>query len=237
MDDLEFRKAALIDPNDQSPEFLEKTHQSPGNQRFVAQQRAFEQRLSETLNIKTPDNLADRIILNQQLSEYKSRQQKRQKKWFVGSIAASLFAIALGFALWTPGNVDGKQLTEQVIKHYYQDTHALNVTMDVPKNNIDSMLASYGGKLDNPIGKVAFLGHCIIGGHTGVHLVLDTSQGQVTVLILPTQAVNHVYQLHNQQLSGIIYPSKKGSIAILTEHAEVISSTRQRLDSSLNWII
>ncbi len=77
----------------------------------------------------------------------------------------------------------------------------------------------------------------VVGGHTGVHLVLNTPQGQITVLILPTQPINHAYPLHDQQISGIVYPSKKGSIAILTEHTEVISSTRQRLDSSLNWII
>ena len=246
MDDLEFRKRAIIDPHDQTAEFLEKTRQSNNNQKLVEQQRHFDQQLSETLRINTPDNLAERIILNQQLAEHKAshqhiRQKTRQRKWFMGSIAASIFAITLSFilwpALWTPATIDGNQLAEQVLSHYYQDTHALNVDMNVAKNNIDTMLASYGGKLNDPIGQVAFLGHCIVGGHTGVHLVLNTPQGQVTVLILPTQPINHTYPLHDQQISGIVYPSKKGSIAILTEHAEVISSTRQRLDSSLNWII
>jgi hypothetical protein len=237
VDDLEFRKRAVIDPNDQSAEFLEKTSQSTSNQRFVEQQRAFDRQLSETLNFKTPDNLAERIILTQQLGKYKSRQQQTQHKWLISGIAASLFALAISFTLWSPAEVNSSQLSAQIISHYYEDTHALNVHMDVAKNNIDTMLASYGGKLDGPIGKVAFLGHCIVGGHTGVHLVLSTQQGPVTVLILPTQPVNRVYELHDQQLSGIVYPSKKGSIAILAEHAEVISSTRQRLDSSLNWII
>ena len=237
MDDLEFRKRAVIDPNDQSAEFLKKTSQSPGNQRFVEQQRDFDRQLSDTLTIKTPDNLAERIILSQQLGKYKSRHQQTQRKWLFSGIAASLLALVISFTLWSPSEVDGVQLSKQVISHYYEDTHALNVHMDVAKNNIDTMLASYGGKLKGPIGKVAFLGHCIVGGHTGVHLVLSTQQGPVTVLILPTQPVNHLYKLHDQQLSGIVYPSRKGSIAILAEHAEVISSTRQRLDSSLNWII
>ncbi len=237
MDDLEFRKQAIIDPDDQSAEFLEKVNQNRSNQRFAAEQRAFSRQLCDNLNFKTPDNLAERIILTQQLGEYKATRRSSQRKWFISGIAASFFALAFSFSLWMPANVNGSQLTTQVISHYYQDTHALNVHMNVAKNNIDSMLASYGGKLNGPIGKVAFLGHCIVGGHTGVHMVVQSRQGPVTILILPSQPINHAYKLHDQQLTGVLYPSKKGSIAILAEHAEVISSTRQRLDSSLNWII
>ncbi len=237
MDDLEFRKRAIIDPDDQSADFLEKVNQSRSNQRFAAEQRAFNHQLTDTLNIKTPENLAERIILAQQLSEYKSTRRTNQRKWFISAIAASFFALAISFTLWVPANVNGTQLTAQVISHYYQDTHALNVHMNVAKNNIDTMLASYGGRLNGPIGKVAFLGHCIVGGHTGVHMVVQSRQGPVTILILPSESINHAYKLHDQQLTGVLYPSKKGSIAILAEHAEVISSTRQRLDSSLNWII
>ncbi len=80
MDDLEFRKRAIIDPHDQSAEFLEKTRQSNNNQKFVEQQRHFDQQLSETLSINTPDNLAKRIILNQQLAEHKASHQHNRRE-------------------------------------------------------------------------------------------------------------------------------------------------------------
>ena len=126
---------------------------------------------------------------------------------------------------------------QHIISHVYHDTHALDVVMDVPKNQIDSLLASYGGKLNGPIGQVSFLGHCIIGDQTGIHMVLNTPNSKVTVFILPAQAIDQLHLLEDKMLRGILYPSEKGSIAILSEYAESIEQARQTIDQNLNWII
>ena len=68
MDDIEFRKNAVINPNTKHPDFLLKTKQSQSNREFVKQQQVFDQVLNNTLNIPAPEHLADRIILKQQLS-------------------------------------------------------------------------------------------------------------------------------------------------------------------------
>ncbi|MCW8929794.1 MAG: DUF3379 domain-containing protein [Gammaproteobacteria bacterium] len=240
MDDLEFRKNAVIEPGNQDPEFLKKAKQTPNNHRFVEKQQAFNKTLQSTLEISTPENLADRIILAQQLTQHKLHQtQKRQKQWrnwLGGSIAASLI-IALSLQMILPTTFNSTALAQEVVNHVKNDTHALDVQMNVPKTRIDSMLASYGGRLNGPIGKVSFLGHCIIGEHTGIHMVINTSEGVVTVLLLPTQKVDKVSLLKESQLSGILYPSLKGSIAIISEQAEAIEETRQHIDQNLNWII
>jgi len=240
VDDLEFRKSATIDHDNHDPEFLKKKYQTQHNTRFADEQQAFNQVLLNTLTITTPDNLSERIILNQQLSEHKLQRRKKHQKqwrnWLVGSVAASLI-IAFSIQLLIPATVDSEQLAQQVISHVHEDTHALNVRMDVPKSSIDTMLASYGGKLNGPIGKVSFLGHCIVGGHTGIHMVLNTSQGLVTVILLPTQAIDQSSLLADHQFNGIVYPSQKGSIAIIAEHAQSIKDTRQKINQNLNWII
>jgi len=240
VDDLEFRKSATIDPDNHDPEFLKKKYQTQHNTRFADEQQAFNQVLLNTLTITTPDNLSERIILNQQLSEHKLQRRKKHQKqwrnWLVGSVAASLI-IAFSIQLLIPATVDSEQLAQQVISHVHEDTHALNVRMDVPKSSIDTMLASYGGKLNGPIGKVSFLGHCIVGGHTGIHMVLNTSQGLVTVILLPTQAIDQSSLLADHQFNGIVYPSQKGSIAIIADHAQSIKDTRQKINQNLNWII
>lgn len=240
MDDLEFRKSAIINPDNQEPEFLEKTRQNNNNRRFVANQQSFSQQLQDTLELSTPGNLSDRIILAQQLSQHKlQRTQKRQKQWRTwigGSIAASLIT-AFSLFLILPKTLSSDTLAQEVVNHIHEDTHALNVQMHVPKTHIDTMLASYGGKLNGPIGQVSYLGHCIVGGHTGIHMVLNTSQGIVTVLLLPTQKINDSILLNDRQLSGILYPAQKGSIAIISEKPEAIEATRLQIDQNLNWII
>ncbi len=240
MDDLEFRKHAIIDPGDQSPEFLDKIKQSDSNRHFVKEQKTFSHLLLTTLKIPTPENLTDRILLAQQLGEHKlhtiQKRQRLRRNWLGGSLAASLILVfSLNYIL--PQALDSTLLAQSVLRHVIDDTHALNVQMNVPKTNIDTMLTSYGGKLNGPIGHVSFLGHCIIGGHTGIHIVIQTSHGAVTVLLLPSQNIDKPSTLNDRQLRGIVYPSKKGSIAIISEAQEAIEVTRKQINQNLNWII
>ena len=247
MDDLEFRKKAIIEPDNQDPNFLNKTSQNDNNSRFVENQQSFNKSLKDTLEIPTPENLNERIILAQQLSQRsqkneqaqhqgKTTRHKQWRNWLGGSIAASI-AVFMSLILILPKTMDSSVLAKEVISHIYEDTHALDVQMNVPKNNIDTMLTSYGGKLKGPIGQVTYLGHCIVGGQTGIHMVLNTSQGIVTVLLLPKQSINDSILLSDNQLNGILYPSQKGSIAIVSEHAAAIEQTRQQINQNLNWII
>jgi len=240
VDDLEFRKSAIINPQSQDQHFLQKKQQSRSNQQFVSEQKKFNQQLSNTLVIPVPENLSERILLNQQLQLHQQlRRQKRQKQWrkaFAGAIAASLL-VTFSSLLLMNRQVDSNQLVQQVIDHVHDDTHALNIHMAVPKTQIDTMLASYGGKLEGPIGQVSFLGRCIIGEQTGIHMVLNTDQGLVTVIVLPTQSIKSSKILIDGQYSGLIYPSQKGSIAIIAKQKQSILNTQQRLKQNLHWII
>ena len=237
MDDLEFRKHAIINPESQEPDFLEKKNQSVANCRFVSEQLEFNHQLTNALHIQTPENLADRIILSQQLSQHK-QQLQRKRQWLISGLVASIAALIFFVQVFFLQSSDHQHLLQQqIISHIYHDTHALDVTMEIPKNHIDTMLASYGGKLNGPIGHVSFLGHCIIGDQTGIHLVLNTISGKVTVFILPTQAIDKLHPLQDKMLRGVLYPTDKGSIAILSEHADSIDQTRQTIDQNLNWII
>lgn len=236
MDDIEFRKNAVINPNTQHPDFLLKTKQSQSNREFVKQQRVFDQTLNDTLNIPAPDNLADRIILKQQLSLHQSQRKKLLRNGFAAGLAASL-VLVVSLIYMLPETLDSSLLNQQVINHMNNDTHALNVHMDVPKTAIDTMLASYGGRFKGPIGKVTYLGHCIIGDQTGLHLVLNTRQGLVTIMILPNQTINSEHSLTYGNYQSVVYPSKKGSIAIIAEHPAAIRETQLTINQNLNWIL
>jgi hypothetical protein len=239
VDDLEFRKNAIIDPDNQDSDFLQKAAQTAANRRLLEEQRAFNHSLLKTLDVNVPANLSERIILAQQLSQFKVQQKKTRQEqwryWLGGSLAASIMVMSLSLFLLLSEN--SEVLAQEVVTHVIEDTHALDVHMNVPKSSIDTMLASYGGKLNGPIGQVYFLGHCIIGGHTGIHMVLNTPQGLVTVLLLPNRSIESSTALRDEQLNGILYPSQKGSIAIVADKPEAIEPTRQQINQNLNWII
>ena len=225
---------------------MQKTHERNENRHVVEDQIDFQHTLTKTLWVDVPKNLTDRIILSQQLAEHKKNRQHQNLYRYMTGIAAAL-VIALGVNLLLPTDFlstdflatesNPQQLTRQIINHLYEDTHALNVSMDVPKSSIDTMLASYGGKLSAPIGNVTFLGRCIVGKHTGIHMVLNNPQGLVTVIILPSDTIQAENQIADTQFKGIIYPSHKGSIAIIGETSEPVAETRKKIDHSLTWLI
>jgi hypothetical protein len=212
-----------------------------------AESQKFDQTLQSTLNIPIADNLNQRIILAQQLSVHKNQQQFQhkfsqqysQKKWRNPLLSAGVILVLLAFGLnfMLPKTMNNAILAQEVIQHIYDDTHALDVQMNIPKTNIDTLLASYGGKLRGPIGQVSFLGHCIIGGHTGIHLVLRHATGFVTVLLLPSQTINQPIMINQPQFSGVLYSSQKGSISIVSEQADIINSTRRQINQNLQWVI
>ncbi len=236
MDDIEFRRNAVINPNTKHADFLHKTKQNRSNHEFVQQQMVFDQNLHKTLNIPVADNLADRIILKQQLSLHQSHRNNRFRSRLAAAIAASVILI-ISIIVLQPETLDSSLLNQQVINHVNSDTHALNVRMDVPKTAIDTMLASYGGRFNGPIGEVTYLGHCIIGDKTGLHLVLKTRQGLVTVMILPNQTIDSEHSLKTADYQSIVYPAKKGSIAIIAEHSESIRAAQLTINQNLNWIL
>ncbi len=243
MDDLEFRKNATINPNNQAPQFLQKKQQSHFNNRFTHEQQVFDQQLTQTLNISIPENLAERLVLSQQLNQHTQQlnQHTQQKKTWINraiASAAAIFIIIISSQLlFMPSSINSQKLAQQVITHIHEDTHALNTQTDIAKSSIDTMLAPYGGKLTGPIGNVSFLGHCIVGGQTGVHIVLKTPKGLVTVILLPQQSINEPAELVDNDYKGILYPTQKGSIAIVAEHSQLVSDTQLKIKQNLSWVI
>ncbi len=236
MDDLEFRRKAILEPANQGQEFLQKARENRENRQFVEDQLDFQYALSKTLQIDVPENLSDRIILSRQLDEHKNARHHQHLYRLAAGIAATL-VLSFSILLFLPAKNNSQQLSDHIIYHLYEDTRALDVKMDVPKSHIDTMLASYGGKLSAPIGNATFLGHCIVGKHTAIHLVLNTARGAVSVIILPSDAVKAEQQIADNHFQGIIYPSHKGSIAIISESPGPVAKIREKIDHSLNWLI
>jgi hypothetical protein len=65
MDDLEFRRRLLADPNDNDPELIKTKNQSTTNRHFSNELQQLDLQLKQALNVDIPDNLADRILFHQ----------------------------------------------------------------------------------------------------------------------------------------------------------------------------
>lgn len=182
MDELEFRRRLFSDP--QSTDAALQQALKTDNDMQQLQQELLQQdkQIKQALQIDVPEDLASRLLFNQQLESYR---QKRQRRWIYGlaaSVALALGLVQLRFEpLYLPTDLGGYALA-----HVYHEASALvGQSSRLPLSQVNALLASFDGKLSGFEQQVRYARFCNFRGVRSLHLILDTKDGPVTVFVLP----------------------------------------------------
>ena len=97
------------------------------------------------------------------------------------------------------------------------------------------LLSQFGAELDRAVGRVSYASVCRIGRQTGVHVVVPGQQGPVTILIMPGEYVMRRSQVRSSRFSGVIVPTKKGSMAIVGQKLEPVDEVAERMQRAIVW--
>jgi hypothetical protein len=76
MDDLEFRRGVLADPQLRDRDLVRAAQSDPARTRFVNEMRRFERRLEEALEVTVPEGLAERVLLRRSMDGQRSQAQQ-----------------------------------------------------------------------------------------------------------------------------------------------------------------
>lgn len=82
MDELKFRRQAYEDPHNQDADFLAQINAKPENQALINELKNLDAKLSNALKVDVAEDLADKLILRQQLQQH--HKQRRQTFFFSG---------------------------------------------------------------------------------------------------------------------------------------------------------
>lgn len=137
MDELKFRRQAYEDPRNQDPEFLEQMQATPEHQALVSELKRLDAKLSHALKVAVPEDLADKLILRQQLQQH--HKQRRQTGFLVAMAASVAFIVGISFSLLRLGPVD---LAEHALAHVYHEGVALQVDQNVNFSQVNAQLAA-----------------------------------------------------------------------------------------------
>lgn len=188
MDDLQFRRHAYGDPNNQADDFLAHLAENEDDAKFVKDLQAFDHKLTQALNISVPDGLADKLILRQQLSQH--QKSKKQTRYLMAMAASVAFIVGVSFSLlrFTPVN-----LGENSLAHVHHETKALVMEQDIGFNDVNFKLASLEGLSDSKFiqqpGRVFYTSYCDFQGVKSLHLVMaDENGNKVTLFIVPVES-------------------------------------------------
>jgi len=186
MDELKFRRQAYEDPHNQDLEFLQQMQEKTEYQALVSELKNLDAKLTSALKVDVPEDLADKLILRQQLQQH--HKQRRQTGFLVAMAASIAFVIGVSFSLLRLGPVD---LAEHALAHVYHEDMALHLDQNVSFSQVNAQLTSlknvgHAKFIEQP-GKVYFTSYCDFQGVKSLHLVLQGEQGKVTLFIVPLE--------------------------------------------------
>jgi hypothetical protein len=156
----------------------------------------------------------------------------RRPRWL--ALAASIvIGISVGLALWI--SLPRPSLAREVFDHVAHEPDAMSGTAVVAQAALAGVLDPYGTRLRPGFGDVTYARRCIFEWRVVPHLVVQTPQGPVTVLLLRHRNVSEPVRLAEQGFVGVVLPAPRGSIAIIGRDQMDLDGIARQIFEAVDW--
>lgn len=237
MDDILFRHTAIATPNDKDDAFVSKSTSSDNKKKLVAEAKEFDQFLADSLDIEVPNDLVDKIMLEQSFAI--EHDKTVNNRWHVAIAASVAFIIGLSVPMLNSLTQPLPNIGSVALQHVQQEyffTAKANEKATI--QNVNMKLARYGGTARDGLGKVLYVNHCRFEGTSALHMILEGEKGQVTVFVVPENADFEVSdKFNNQHLKGIAETVGHANVVIVGERGEPLNKMREKLAQNIQWDI
>ena len=155
--------------------------------------------------------------------------------WRPLALAASvLLAMLAVMAVWLLRPSD--TLAHEVVAHVQQEPESWLASQQIDAHSIDEALRGAGVKLDLTADRVSYAQSCWFRGHYVPHLVVQTTQGPVTVMILRNQHVAGRRSFQESGMTGIIVPAPQGSVAVVARGNANLETLASQMQQEVHWL-
>jgi Protein of unknown function (DUF3379) len=164
------------------------------------------------------------------------RRLRPAPAWRQWALAASiLLATALVLGTWVLRPSD--TLARDLVNHVKGEPDSWLSERHVDAAGLAEALAGGGVALDLSSDKIVYAQSCFFHGHYVPHLVLQTSQGPATVLLLRHETVTARRAFHEGGMTGVIVPAKGGGgIAVLERTNGDVGLLAQQMQQDVRWL-
>ena len=162
------------------------------------------------------------------------QHRPQTSRWM--AIAASLLLTAgLGLAVWLA--VPAMTLASELIEHVSAEQDIVASAEPLSSRELNSVLRASGlrlnGSREHP---VWYATSCPFRGKDVPHLIVETAQGRVTVLMLSHVRVPWTQRFDEQGYRGTILPSGPGSIAIVATNQAAVEEATKHVAAAVAWV-
>lgn len=233
MEFSEFMRLLGSDPHNRDPAFLAARSATPKHRAAAAESDHFEHCLTRALAAELPADLAERLRAIPATAITANVGSSARRRWSSLALAASLvLAIGATGLIWRM-NTGWDSVQAYVVEHYHHDGEVLlSRAGPAAGPRLPRLLAEFGVEAAPELaGSVTVVKNCPTPDGKGVHMVLNTDRGLITLLYMPATAVADGERLAFDGLEAILVALDSGSAAIVgtgSQHVDELHAFVQR---------
>lgn len=219
MDFSEFTRRLGAEPRSSDPELVAARDASPRHREAAREADAFEAKLERAAHIPVPDDLME--CIGSVTRQAPGRIPARRARWPWALAASLLVAVVAGGVGWRM-NHSWESVEAYVMDHYRHDgQNVLARALDAPYGDVHEVLAEFGLDATPQLaGIVSLIKFCPTPEGRGVHMILDTETGPITVIYMPDTAVTDREMLTFDDRQAMLVSVEGGSAAIIAAPAQ-----------------
>lgn len=223
MNCLEFRRRTGAEPGLASPEVLEHRSTCPACARFQDQMRALDRDIGRALAVDPAKPTR---------AGAGGAPPRTVPRWY--ALAASLvLGVALAALLWV--SFPAPTVAAEVLDHLRHEPDAWSAEGVLPPDDVAAVLREAGVRLREGAGDVTYAKRCWHQRHWVPHLVVRTSAGPVTVLLLAHRQVEAPVAVSDEEFTGVVLPAPRGSIAVAGRAGTDVDAVAQQVFAAVEW--
>lgn len=237
MDFSEFTLRLGAEPRNRDPEFLQARTSSPEHRDAALQADRFEALLERAMAVDAPPFLLDRLraIPREAPGPHSRDLHQRPIRWRPLAVAASLL-IAVGAAglVWR-SNSHWASVPDYVVDHYRHDgASVLARAGRQAAKDLGPMLAEFDVEATPALaGIVRFTKNCPTPEGKGVHMVIATETGLVTLIYMPATTVTDGELVAFDDREAMLVALQRGSAVIIGTESQDLAGLHSLVRASL----
>jgi hypothetical protein len=204
------------DPHELSPELSEHLATCAACTRFRAETLALDGRLRAALELP--------------LAGFRKTQAPPARRF---ALAASVvLAVLLGGGFWLLKPQPA--LASEVLEHIQHEAASWDLHEVLSPAELADVLKTAGVQFDSSM-PVVYAMACPFHGRRVPHLVVQTADGPLTVMLLAHEKVAARQEFSEGAYHGVLLPAGEGSVAVLARGGNVPDAAAEKLLSGVRW--
>ena len=171
-----------------------------------------------------------RAALELPLAKFRKPAPTPARRFALAASVALAMLVGGSFWLFRPGAA----LADEVVEHVRHESGSWSAHDALSANQLADVLRQAGVTFDSSM-PVVYAMACPFRGRLVPHLVVQTANGPMTVMLLAHEKVGERQEFSEGGFAGVLLPAGEGSVAVLMQNGKVPDATVTQVLSGVHW--